>query len=438
MAELKKSLGTLRLTFYGVGTIVGAGIYTVIGAAAGQAGTDLWLSFIFAAIAASISAMSYAEMSSTYPNAGAEFIFVRKAFPKVDVPSFLTGWTIAFHSSATIAAVLLAFSGYFNTFFNIPSLVISYAVLVVLSLISITGIKKSSTANIIMVSIQLLGLLLLIVFGLAETGPPKAEFFQVESFSGTLAATATLFFVYTGFEHMAALGSEVKNPGKSIPRAFLWTMLITTVIYLLISFTVLNIADPSDLAKVDSPLSLAASNLNNWLPVTLAIAALFATANAAFSGIISISRLLFGMASVGELPKFMAKTNTQKVPWGATLVVMVAVACFMLLGDIKIVAGMSSLGALLVFIAVNIALIVLRFKAPQQKRPFKVPLSIGKVPILPILAIIVSLFLIIQYEWQVYLAFIGAIVIGIVLDYFLDKRSKENIDPEKEKEVFKH
>lgn len=438
MAELKKELGILRLTFYGVGTIVGAGIYTVIGAAAGQAGTDLWLSFIFAAIAAGVSAMSYAELSSTYPNAGAEFIFVRKAFPKIDVPSFLTGWTIAFHSSATIAAVLLAFSGYFNTFFNVSSLLISYGILLMLTLISITGIKKSSTANIIMVSIQLLGLLVLIAVGLSETGPPKAEFFKVESFSGTLAATATLFFVYTGFEHMAALGSEVKNPGKTIPRAFLWTMVFTTIIYLLISFTVLNISDPAQIAKVDSPLSLAASNLNSWLPVALAVAALFATANAAFSGIISISRLLFGMASVGELPKFMTKTNTQKVPWATTLIVMGAVAAFLLLGDIKIVAGMSSLGALLVFVAVNIALIVLRFKAPEQDRPFRVPISIGRVPVLPILAILISLFLVIQYDWQVYAAFVGAIAVGLLLDYFLDKRPKEEIDAEKEKELFNH
>jgi APA family basic amino acid/polyamine antiporter len=438
MTELQKSLGTLRLTFYGVGTIVGAGIYTVIGAAAGQAGTDIWLSFIFAAIAAGVSAMSYAELSSTYPNAGAEFIFVRKAFPNIDIPSFLTGWTIAFHSSATIAAVLLAFAGYFNTFFSVPSLLISYGVLLVLSVISITGIKKSSTANIIMVSIQLLGLFIFIVVGLFETGLPNAEVFKVESFSGTLAATATLFFVYTGFEHMAALGSEVKNPGKTIPRAFLWTMVITTIIYLLISFTVLNIANPSELAEVDSPLSLAASNLNSWLPVVLAVAALFATANAAFSGIISISRLLFGMASVGELPKFMTKTNAQKVPWVATLVVMAAVAAFLLLGDIKIVAGMSSLGALLVFVAVNVSLIVLRFKAPDTERPFKVPLSIGRVPLLPILAILFSLSLVIQYDWQVYAAFAGAIVVGILLDYFLDKQPKAEIDAETDKELFNH
>lgn len=438
MAELKKELGVVRLTFYGVGIIVGAGIYTVIGAAAGQAGHDLWLSFILAAVAASVSALSYAELSSTYPDAGAEFIFVRKAFPKIDIPSFLTGWTIAFHSSATIAAVLLAFSGYFSTFFNMPSLLISYGVLLVLALISITGIKKSSTINIVMVSIQLLGLFLLIVFGLLETGPPKAEFFKVESLSGTLAATATLFFIYTGFEHMASLGSEVKNPGKTIPRAFLLTMLITSILYLLIAFTVLNIADPSALAKVDSPLSLAASGLNNWLPVVLAVAALFATANAAFSGIISISRLLFGMACVGELPEFMKRTNEQKVPWVTTLIVMIVVAGFLLMGDIKIVAGMSSLGALLVFVAVNIALIVLRFKAPGQRRPFKVPLSIGKVPILPILAILISLALVVQYEWLVYAAFVGAILIGIVLNYLLDKQSKGNMDPEEEKELFGH
>lgn len=134
----------------------------------------------------------------------------------------------------------------------------------------------------------------------------------------------------------------------------------------------------------------------------------------------------------------MTKTNAQKVPWVTTLVTMVAVAVFLLMGDIKIVAGMSSLGALLVFVAINIALIVLRFKAPEQKRPFSVPLSIRKVPVLPILAILISLILIIQYEWQTYAAFAGALAVGLVLDYFLDKRQKEEISAVKEKNLFKH
>tara|TARA_R100000988_G_C3844520_1_gene92054 strand:- start:55 stop:489 length:435 start_codon:yes stop_codon:yes gene_type:complete len=144
------------------------------------------------------------------------------------------------------------------------------------------------------------------------------------------------------------------------------------------------------------------------------------------------------MASVGELPKFMTKVNAQKVPWVTTFVVMTAVACFLLLGDIKIVAGMSSLGALLVFVAVNIALIVLRFKEPTQNRPFRVPLSIGKVPVLPILAILVSLTLIIQYDGLVYAAFVGAIIVGIILDYFLDKRPRKEVDGKEENELFNH
>ena len=144
------------------------------------------------------------------------------------------------------------------------------------------------------------------------------------------------------------------------------------------------------------------------------------------------------MAIVGELPKFMTKVNAQKVPWVTTFVVMAALGCFLLLGEIKIVAGMSSLGPLLVFVAVNIALIVLRFKEPQQNRPFRVPLSIGKVPVLPILAILVSLTLIIQYEGVVYAAFDGAIIVGIVLDYFLDKRPRKEVEDNEENELFNH
>ena len=438
MTELKKELGKLRLTFYGVGTIVGAGIYTVIGAAAGQAGYDLWLSFILAAIAASLSALSYAELTSTYPHAGAEFLFVRKAFPKVDLPSFLSGWTIAFHSSATIAAVLIAFSGYLNVFFGASPLLVSFGMLILLFLFSITGIKKSSTANIIMVSIQLVGLLILITIGINQTGPPGMEFFKVDSFRNAIAATATLFFIYTGFEHMAALGSEVKNPGKNIPVAFLLTMLVSTLIYLLIAYTVLSIANPYELANTNSPLSFAASKLNSSLPRVLGIAALFATTNAAFSGLISISRLLYGMAVTGELPAFMEKVNKHKVPWTATVVVLIAVAGFLLIGNIKIVAGMSSLGALLVFIAVNISLIVLRIKAPDEKRPFKVPIAIGKIPLLPLLAILISALLALQYDWGVYIAFGVAILVGILFDCLLDKNKKRTLNQKEEKELFSH
>ncbi|MGB7784887.1 MAG: APC family permease [Salinimicrobium sp.] len=431
MAELKKSLGVARLTFYGVGTIVGAGIYTVIGAAAGQAGYQLWLSFILAAVAAVLAALSYAELTSSYPNAGAEFIFLRKAFPDKDLPSFLTGWTIFFHSSATVAAVLIAFAGYFSNFFDLPGWTLSYGLLALLFALAILGIKKSSTINIIMVSLSLLGLVLLILFGYSEAGLPEAKMFEIPAFGKALTATGTIFFIYTGFEHMAALGSEAKKPGKTIPLAFLLTMIITTVIYLLIVFVVLQVAKPEELNSVNSPLSLAAGNINPWLPSVLAIAAIFATANAAFSGMLSISRVMYGMASKAELPAFLQKTNSKKAPWAATLIVGIGIGVFLLFGEIKTVAGMSSLGALLVFIAINISLIRLRYKAPEKERPFTVPLSIGKLPVLPLLSILICAALALQFSWTVYAGFGGAILVGVVFDYFFDKHKASEETEEK-------
>jgi len=413
--NLERTLGTVRLAFYGVGTIVGAGIYTVIGAAAGQAGEGLWLSFVFAAIAASLSALSYAELCSTYPDAGAEFLFARKAAPEWDIPSFLVGWTIFFHSSATIAAVLMAFGGYLGVFVSLPALFVSYGLLIALLLASLTGIEKSSMLNMLMVSFQILGLLLLIAFGLGTSGLPDRTAFQVPSFGGALAGTGTLFFIYTGFEHMASLGSEVKHPERTIPRALLLTILITTLIYLPLSFIVLSVATPSELADANAPLALVGGMLHPWLPLVLGVAALFATANAAFSGLISVSRLLFGMASEGEVSGHIGKTNRRKAPWVATLLVSSAVALLLLFGEIRVVAGMSSLGALTIFITVNLSLITLRVRAPRENRPFKVPLAIGRIPLPPVAAILVCLTLIVQYEWKVYAAFFVAVVAGVIL-----------------------
>lgn len=438
MAELKKSLGTIRLTLFGIGTTIGGGIYSVIGVAAGQADYSLWISLIVAAIAAGLSALSYAELASSFPNAGAEFIFVSRAFPKTHTPNFLTGWLIAFHSAATTAAVLLAFSGYFTAFIKLPELIISYSLLVLLTLFNITGIKKSSTINIILVSAQLLGLLILVagIFLAKKSIGPQTFSFDLDP--GVFAATATLFFIYTGFEHMAALGSEVKNPGKNIPKAYLFTVLATTVFYILIGAAIFQVAKPNELAGTNSPLTLAAGNVGPQLAMVIGVAALLATANASFSGIISVSRLLYGMAVKGEMPGSFAKLNKNKAPWVTSLVVAALAGAFLLFGEIKTVAGMSSLGALMVFVMVNISLIRLRYIKPDLERPFRVPLSIGKMPLLPILAILVCLALITQYDWKIYVVFTGVVVVGLILHKLLKHQPKEGLSEKDEADLFKH
>lgn len=423
--ELKKALGLTQLTFYGVGTIVGAGIYAIIGVVAADSGYNMWIAFVMAAIAASFSALSYAELSSTFPKAGAEYVFLENAFPKLKVIAFITGYFITIHGAATLATVTLAFAGYFNNFFDVPALFVAYALLAVSTAMNISGIQKSSWVNMAFTTAQIGGLLLLVFAGV--TSPEfgnvldKGISFKTDIF----ASVAVVFYVYTGYEHMATLAEEAKNPGRNIPLAFIFSLVFTTIIYLLIVFSVLALATPQSLGGSDSPLSLAAGNRFPWMARLISGAALFATANVALSASLSVSRMMYGMASSGDMPAPLSKLNAQKSPWIAAIVLAIVVGVALLFGKIKFVASVSSLGALLVFVMVNLAVIVLRFKKPELERPFKVPFSIGKFPILPAFGIAVSLLLAVQFDWKVYVTFTIAVIIGVAAYYISRRNDKE-------------
>jgi APA family basic amino acid/polyamine antiporter len=417
--SLKPKLGLLRLTFYGVGTIVGAGIYSVIGAAAGEAGYGLWISFILAGIAASFSALSYAELASTFPKAGAEYLFLKKALPEYPFIAFLVGFVILLHGAATIATVALAFAGYLDVFVAFSQTAVALTLVAAFTALNIAGIRLSSAVNIAFVSIQLAGLLGLVVLGVRAPSFASEQVLRLDAGWGIIAATSVIFFIYTGYEHMASLGEEVKEPGKTIHRAFLLALILTTAIYLAIVFAVLALAEPQALASSKSPLTLAAGNAIPWMGGVIAVAALCATANAALSGIISASRMLFGMARDKDMPAIFARLLPGRdSPWTASVALLAGIALLVPLGEIKTVASMSSLGALFVFIGVNTAVIVLRYREPALQRPFRTPLAFGRMPVIPLLGIIVSIALATQFSWDVYLFFCLAAAVGVVV-YFI-------------------
>lgn len=418
--KLKKELSLVQLTYYGVGTIVGAGIYAVIGVVAGQAGYAVWVSFVLAAVAASFTALSYAELASALPKAGAEYVYLNQAFPKARAVPFLTGYFITVHGAATFATVTLAFAGYFTRFVSMPLVVTAYALLILTTAFNVSGIKRSSFINIAFTSAQILGLIMLVVAGMSS--PNFGEVVSAARFDlgmEVFAATALVFYVFTGYEHMATLAEEAKNP-KTIPYAFVFSLLFTTVIYLLIVFSALALATPEALGASDSPLALAASNRFPWMGIVIGIAALFATANVALSASLSVSRMMYGMAYSGDMPSALSRLNKQRSPWVAAVVIGAAVAVLIPFGEIKLVAGISSLGALLVFTLVNLAVIVLRYKQPELERPFKAPLRVGRFPLLPVCGILTSLLLVSQFEWKVYAAFAAAVALGMVA-YWLTK-----------------
>jgi basic amino acid/polyamine antiporter, APA family len=194
MQKLKRSLGLLETTFYGVGVIVGAGIYALIGKAAGLAGNMVWAAFGIGALIAAFTGLSYAELSSMFPKAGGEYVYLEHAFSRR--LAFLVGWLIVFGGVVTAATVALGFSGYFSAIFHTPLIPIALVLIVLLSLLNFWGMRESAIANIIATIVELAGLALIIFFGLKYFGSVDYLTLPSFGFTGILSATALIFFAY--------------------------------------------------------------------------------------------------------------------------------------------------------------------------------------------------------------------------------------------------
>ncbi|MDF3031130.1 MAG: amino acid permease [Moraxellaceae bacterium] len=423
--ELRRSLSLTQLVFYGVGTIVGAGIYSVLGAAAGMAGPGVWVSLVLAGVAAFITALSYAELISLYPQAGAEYHFLKRAFPGQSLLRFFAGFLIALNAASTSATVALAFGGYLRVFLDAPAGIIAFVLLSACTLVNIAGIRESTWASIGLICIEVVGLLLLIGAGFWHADVMDAvQLPAAEDFGSVVAATALIFFIYIGFEDVANLAEEAKTPRRDVPRALLMSVAITTVIYLLVAWVALALVSPQVLAQSESPLTAAGGGISPWLGRALAVSALFATASTALISLISISRLLYGMARDGALPPVLARLTPQRrTPWVAALALFGAACALLPLGEVKVVASISALGILTVFVGIQAALITLRFTRPELPRKFMVPGRIGRLPVLPVLGMAMAAALITQFEPRVYLVGGIAVAVGLLL-HWLAGRSK--------------
>lgn len=416
--KLQKSLGLFRLTVYGVGTIIGSGIYAVIGPAAASAGSSIYISFIFAALASAFTALSYAELASALPSAGAEHNFLRKAFPDLPVAAFLVGLFIAIHGAATLATVALTFASYLREFLDVNAVTAAIVLISVFTLLNITGLRKSSWVNVSFTFAQVSCLLILAGAGFTHDSfysNISKVFSQPVQWDGTFAATAIIFFIYTGYEHMASVSEEAKCPGRDLWKAFLLALGITTFVYLAVILGVMGLVNPLTLANSNGPLAVAAQTRSPILGTMVTIAALLATANAVLSGSISVSRLIFGMARSGDLPHVLTRlAKNSQSPLIAALIVLGLSSAFAALGEISVVASVSSFGAVLVFALVNTAVIALRIKKPEMKRPFKIPGQIMGVPIIPVIGILICLALATHYAWPVFLLFAAGAGLGFL------------------------
>lgn len=410
--RLKPVLGPIQLVFYGVGVIIGAGVYSVIGKAAGLAQQHLWVSFALGAGIAFLTAISYAEMATSYPEAGAEYVYLRRAWPKADWLSFGIGVVMLLGAAATAATVAMAFGGYLQVFVDLPPTLSALALLVVCTAFNMWGMRESSWVNMLFTSIEVGGLLLVIAAGLArETGPPP----PVDVQPAIMAAAALLFFVYLGFEEIANLVEEVRHPSRDIPLALFLSMAITTVLYVFVALAIVHMTTPAELASSGAPLAMAMNSVWPRLTNVLSGVALFATANTVLITVIAASRLTFSMARDGEIPGIFAGVLPRRqTPWVAAMLSFLVAASLLPIGSVKILAEMSSFAALVAFLTVNLALITLRYTNPHHLRPFRVPGAIGRMPVLPLAAIASIVLLLINFDWQIYVAGGVALVLSAI------------------------
>jgi APA family basic amino acid/polyamine antiporter len=422
--ELRRKIGLFGLTAYGVGMILGAGIYALIGSAAGIAGNSLWASFLIGAFISSFTGLSYAELSSTIPKSAAEFSYAREAFKGNLVP-FLIGWIIIFTEIVSSSTVALGFAGYVKGLFEPASIILASVVLIaLLSALNYVGIEESSKLNILFTVIEVSGLLMIIVLGIPYLG--RANYFEAsEGFQGILKASTLIFFAYLGFEDIVNLAEETKNPERDIPKALILSVIVTAVFYVLVSLAVVSLVDWQELGLSCCPLAFAASQaLGQSAFLIMSMIALFATSNTVLILLIVTSRMIYGMSRDGSLPRGLAKISGRGTPWVAILIAMVFSAFFVLFGNIEFVAEVTNFGTFVTFASVNLSAIWLRIRKPEWERPFKTPGSIGKVPVIPLLGLLSSGLMVTQFRLDVIALSVLVIFVGIIVQKILTRKEK--------------
>ena len=421
-------MGLFQLTMYGVGLILGAGIYVLIGEAAGFAGNSVWIAFALGSIVALFAGFSYAELSSIFPKAAAEYIFIKNAF-KNNFFAFVIGWLTAITSIITAATVALGFGGYFAEFVNIPIIMSAIGLLLVLSIVNFVGIRESAWTNTIFTVIEAVGLILIIVIGFTFANPEPVNYTESPSgFPGIAIAFVLIFFAFIGFEDMANVAEEVKKPKKTLPRAIILSVIISGILYILVSLAVVRVVNWEELATSAAPIALVAERgLGSEAHILLSAIALFAITNTVLITLVAGSRIFYGMAKERVFPPILEKIHFKtKTPWIAIIVIMVTAMAFTLIGDIVIVANITVFAIVITFAAVNLAVIVLRYTEPDIERKFKVPINIGKFPVLPLFGVGISVYMAFQFELEVILVGLGIIGIGVIF-YFLYGKRKEKI-----------
>lgn len=468
--HLRKNLGAKDLIGFGIGIVIGTGIFTLTGLEAKEhAGPAVMISFVVAGVVALLAALCYAELAAAVPTAGSSYTYAYSTIGEIF--AWIIAWDLILEFALGASVVARGWSGYIAGVFDLPSawfaeegsIVNLGAIFIslVLGWVAMRGIRESKWVTNGLVVIKVLICVFVIVVGvfyiksanLVPFIPPaqpveegatsglQAPLWQwvtgIEPSSfgvvGIFVAAAVVFFAYSGFEAIANLGEETKKPSRDMPMGLLGTLAICTVLYVGVCLVVTGMVHYSKLSEGDAVADVFTQNGLGWAGILIGIAAVAGLSSVILVDIVAMGRIGFALSRDGLLPGIFARIHPR---WGTpVLMTALTVGSVVLLSGlvpISVLAEMVSIGTLFAFLVVSIAVIVLRKTSPNMKRPFRTPW----VPFLPVVSVISCLGLMASLAVETWLRFLVWLLLGFVI-YFaygnrksrLARREREGVDP---------
>jgi amino acid transporter len=416
---LERAITRNMLLLFVVGDVLGAGIYALVGEVGGRVGGAIWTAFLAAMALAVFTAFAYAELVTKYPQAAGAALYINKAWRK-PLLTFLVAFAVMCSGLTSAATLSRAFGGdYLSVFVDIPTIVTALAFIVLVALVNFRGISESVRLNVVLTTIELTGLLLVVVIGLAAIGEggPSVDAGRLLDFRGDesvvlaiMGGAGLAFFALIGFEDSVNVAEEARDPVRNYPRALFGGLLIAGATYLVVTVVASAAVPTGRLANSTGPLLevVQLGPLSLSTKVFSAIA-LFALANGALINMIMASRLLYGMAREGILPAAFGRVHgRRRTPWVAivatTAVAMVLIAS----GDLSELADTTVLLLLVVFTFVNVAVLVLR-RDRVAHRHFRSPSAI------PVIGAVVSVALMTTKDGEVFARAAVLLLAGLAL-----------------------
>jgi APA family basic amino acid/polyamine antiporter len=400
---LRRELGVLDAVGVGVGAIVGAGIFVVLGVAAGISGPALLVGLLLAGVGATANALSSAQLAATYPVAGGTYEYGYRVLGPW--AGYVAGWMFLVSKVAAAGTVALGLGGYIAPILpGVSPRLIGVLAVVVFTALNYTGIRRSSTANLVIVGVTLMALLAFVLFGLAAVQRENFTPFAPSGWRGLLEGAALIFFAYTGYARIATLGEEVREPRHTIPRAIVITILLTLGLYALVAFVAVGVAGANRLAVASAPLEIAASIAQgDWLAAVVGVGGITAMAGVLLSQLLGLSRMAFAMARRRDLPAALDRVHSQAgVPHRAVILVGIAAAVVTATGSLSGIVAAAAFAILIYYGIANIA--ALRMRAEAKIVPDVVP-WIG-VSICALLALSLS--------WKVIVSGLAILGVGVL------------------------